>query len=237
MNLAYTLSNGGPLVKKYKIAATVGYAGIPLLDASTATAGVRNATTTSLANCIGLGLDTATYTTTQSASMVEGVVSVVINPDAVIKARMSGSATEGTQLGVTTNSSASAGGTVVTITSGDAAPNSPSMVDGTAIALSGNNVNLLRTISSVAATTATVTVPFPLAIAVNDTFVLIPWSPAHASAITAILTTNLYEVRGDSDSTGDAAINCVDLQIDSALPRTNSFLHFLFRDHVLKDST
>ena len=102
MNYGMLLSGAAPVIKRYKIGASVGVAGIPLLDISTGTGGVRVATTTSLANCIGLGLDTATYSTVQAAT--EGVVSVVINPDAIIRARLSGAATDGTQLVTTTNS-------------------------------------------------------------------------------------------------------------------------------------
>ena len=240
MNLAYVISGGAPLIKRYKIGATVSNAGIPLLDQSTATGGVRNATTTSAANAIGVAADTATYTTTQTTTMIEGVVSVIINPDAVYRARMSGAAAEGTQLLLTTNLTASSGGTLITITTGDPVPNSPTMLDGMAFCVTGNNGGLSRVITAVTATTATVVVPFPNAIAVSDTFVLVPWSPANfpAGAVaTAVLSTLLTEVRADADASGDAAINAVDVEFDNANARRNSYLHLLLRDHVLNLST
>ena len=240
MNLGYMLSGGAPVIKKYKVGATVSNVGVPLLDTSTATAGVRVATVTSLANAIGVSQDTATYTTTQATTMVEGVISCIINPDAVWRAKLSGGAAEGTQLLVTTNSVASSGGTLITITTGDADPSSPTMLDGQAYGLAGNNVALTRTITAVAATTATVVVPFPRAVAVSDTYLLIPFVGASFPAggvASCVLTTNLYEVRANSDNTGDAAINVVDVEIQTGDPRGRSFLHMLLRDHVLNIST
>jgi hypothetical protein len=172
--------------------------------------------------------------------MTEGVISCIINPDAVWRAKLSGAATEGTLLLVTTNSVASSGGTLITITTGDAVPNSPTMLDGQAYGLAGNNVALTRTITTVDATSATVTVPFPRACAVSDTYLLLPFVGASfpaGSVASCVLTTNLYEVRANSDNTGDAAINVVDVEIQTGDPRGHSFLHMLLRDHILNLST
>ena len=235
MKVGYILSGGAAVIKRYKVGATA-IAGIPVLDADTATAGIKNATTTSLADAVGVTVDAATYTTTQAADMVEGVVSVVINPDAVLKALMVSAATGNTQLNITTNSVASAAGTVITITTGDPVPNGSGveMADGTAICVSGSNVGITRTITSTDATTATVTVPFPYDLAAGDTFVLIPWNAPgpNGSAMTADLTTDLTAVRGDADAASGGLIAVVDLDFDRSLPRTNSHLHFLLKDHV-----
>ena len=95
MQIGYFLSGAAPRMKKLKIGATIATAGIPLIVDSTNDYGEAIAcTTTSMADCLGLGLDTATYTTTQSATMVEGLVTCVINPDLVIKALMSQGATD-----------------------------------------------------------------------------------------------------------------------------------------------
>ena len=238
MNVAYILSGGGAVVKRYKVGASA-IAGIPVLDTNTATAGIKNATTTSLADAVGVTIDASTYTTTQATNMIEGVASVVINPDAVLKALMVSAATGNTQLNLTTNSAASTAGTVITITTGDPVPNSPEMLDGTVIGVSGNNVGLTRVITSTDATTATVTVPFPYTIAAGDTFVLVPWNAPgpNGTAMTADLTTDLTAVRADADAASGAIIGVVDLDFDRSLPRTNSFLHLLLKDHVFGTNT
>ena len=233
-NFAYTLNGGAPLLKRHKVGVTVA-AGIGVLERSGA--GIAAQTTTSLADAVGVTVDAATYTTTQSASMIEGVATVVINPDAVYKSLMVSAATGNTQLNLTTNSAASAGGTVVTITTGDAAPNSPEMAGGLAYCVSGANVGLSRVITSTGATSATVTVPFPQAIAVGDTFILIPWSVPGVSDVTAVFDTATVNVRGDQDAASDASIQVIDVQIDSGFPRSQSYLLWMLGDHILKDRT
>lgn len=238
MNLQNTLSGGASVMKRYKINATVATGGIPLLRGATSNAGVINATTTSLADFVGVSVDAATYTTTQAADMIEGVVSVIINPDAVWRALMTSSATSA-QLNIVTNSVAETAGTVVTITTGDAAPNSPTMLDGTMLCVAGANYGLTRNITSVAATTATATVPFPQDIAASSVWILVPFQPAQtgASAVTVDLVTNLRDVRADADAAGGGAIEVVDVEFDTgsqARARQNSYLHFLAADHFLK---
>ncbi len=181
-NLGYLLGGGAPVIKKYMVAAgtpdfTV--AGCPAIDAATTAAGVAPMAAGTLASYIGLSLDTATYTTTQATVLSDGpgVISLVVNTDPVIRLRMSGSTTAGTALPTITNSAASSGGTAVTITTGDIVPNSPTMLDGTLICLTGSNAGLRRKITTVSATVFTVLVPFPYAIASGDTFTAVPYFP------------------------------------------------------------
>lgn len=187
-NLGYLLGGGGPVIKKYMVAAgtpdfTV--AGCPAIASATTTAGVAPMAAGTLAEYVGLSLDTATYTTTQATVRTDGpgVISLVVNADPVIRLRMSGSTTAGTALPLVTNSAASAGGTAVTITTGDIVPNSPTMLDGTIICLSGSNVGLRRKITTVSATVFTVVVPFPYAIASGDTFTAVPYFPGAATIV------------------------------------------------------
>lgn len=234
MNVAGFLSGGAAVMKRHKVGASAA-AGIPVLERSTA--GIANATTTSMADAVGLTVDAATYTTTQATNMVEGVATVIINPDAIVKAKMVSAATGNTQLNLTTNSAADTTGLTVTITSGDAAPNSPEMAGGTAIGVSGNNKGVSRVITSTGATTAVVTVPFPYTIAAGDTFVLVPWSVPGVSTNSATLTTDLTAVRGDQAGTGTALLTVVDLSIDSELVRSNSYLEFLIQDNMYGQTT
>ena len=181
-NLGYLLGGGAPVVKKYMVAAgtpdfTV--AGAPAIPSATGTAGVAPMTVGTINGYVGLSLDTAVYTTSQATVLADGpgVVSLVVNADPVIRLRMSGTAAAGGLLPTITNSVASAGGTAVTITTGDIVPNSPTMLDGTIICLTGSNAGLRRKITTVSATVFTVVVPFPYAIAASDTFTAVPYFP------------------------------------------------------------
>lgn len=243
--LAHTLSGGAPIIKKFK--AGTGFtattqAGIGVIVSSTGVGGVLPCTTTSQTDTVGHSLDTTTYTTTQATTMVEGVVSVVVNPDGVFSYLMSGTAASGGALNLTTNSAASTGGTLITITTGDVAPNSPTMLDGVAYGISGNNMGLSRKITTVAATTATLLVPFPFTIAVGDTFILSPFNVGGLSSLggtCGTLTTTLEQVRGDLASTTAAtALRHLDVFVDyQGAPRTNSTLLAMANDHIYGQAT
>ena len=185
-NLGYILSGAGPVIKKFKVGATPDFAvaGAPAVVAATTDAGVVPVTAGTVGLTVGLALDTSTYTTTQATVAASGdaQVSVVVNPDAVVRFRISGGATPGTALTYITNLTASSGGTAITITTGDVVPNSPTVLDGTAICISGANVGQRRRITTVSATVATVLVPFPYAIAVGDRFVVLPYFPGGITA-------------------------------------------------------
>jgi len=112
-------------------------AGIPVLQVADGTAGLATGTVTSAANAVGTTLDTSTaYSTTQADILAngEGLVTVIVNPDAVYRLHASNGATAGTALVATTNITASAGGTVITKTGaaglGDPDVNSPPWTRG-----------------------------------------------------------------------------------------------------------
>ena len=189
-NLGYVLGGGGPVIKKFFVdAGTPDFtvAGAPAIASLTSEAGVAPGAAGAIGGAmwVGLSLDTAVYTTSQATIQTDGpgVISLVINPDAVIRYRMSGDGTAGTALPLVTNSAASAGGTAVTITTGDIVPNSPTMVDGTIICLTGSNVGIRRKITTVSATVFTVLVPFPYAIASGDTFTAVPYFPGAGTVV------------------------------------------------------
>lgn len=174
MNFAWDYGTGTPHLLKAKISATFATAGLYATVTADGGAGVVVGLRTTVADQVGVAIDTGTYSTTQGD--VEGVVTLVTNPLGVFKLRARSGTTAGGDLDVTTNTTASAAGTVITITTGDPAPNSPTMDEGTAVCVSGANVGQTRKITSVAATTATVTVPFLNDIAVGDQFILVPWA-------------------------------------------------------------
>lgn len=238
--LAYTFSSCSPLIKKFK--AGTGFTattspGIQVLVSSTGVGGVLPCTTTGGVDVIGHSLDTTTYTVTQSTTMVEGVVSVITNPDGVFSYLMSGTAASGGALNLTTNSAASSAGTLITITTGDVAPNSPTMLDGVAYCVKGNNVGLSRKITTVAATTATLLVPFPFTIAAGDQFILSPFNIGGLSSLggtNGTLTTTLEQIRGDiASTTTGCTLRHLDVQIDyQGAPTTSSTVQSIPMDMV-----
>lgn len=229
MEISSHLAGGASLLKKLKLGAAVANPGVPVIGGAGTSLGVIIATATSFANAYGLAIDQATYSSTQGA--VEGIVTVDVRPDAVLKARISGGATDGTAIATVTNTSASAGGTVIT-----AAVGTHDIDGGTAYCISGNNVGLSRSITAYSSNTSvTVTVPFPRAIAVGDVFILVPWNTAGTGAdgadgCSALQgTTLIKEARQDIASGTGGAVSVTDLEFHES---GDSYVYFLLNDHV-----
>lgn len=238
MNLAYLLSGGAPVIKRYKSASTFttagGYATVTAADG----AGVVLGLATTAADQVGLTLDTTTYSATQGDA--EAVVSVLVNPDAVLRIRMGRTATAGTQLQVTTNSAAETAGTVITITTGDDAPNNTEKDEGTIACVSGANRGQSRKITSTSATAYTVTVPFLNDIASGDQFIAVPWTPADVAGDNINLTTTLTEGRQDIAVGTGADLRIFDLEFDFSSvtdARRKSYVYALFDDHLYRETT
>lgn len=230
------LAGGAGVHRRYKIAATIANAGIPAIAATDAV-GLRPATTTSFADSPGLILDTGTYSASQGATHAEGLVTVSVRPDLVIKALMSGGATEGTALTVLANTVASTDGLTIT----DADVGTADMVSGTVWGLSGANVGQSRVITTHnSATDFAVTVAFLNDIAVGDEFLFCPWSMVgtggggidgvgHVQATTLFTQANAAIASG----TGGAAV-VVDLELNG---RTDSAVLFILQDHQFNVAT
>lgn len=255
MDMAYSLGAKAPMVKKFVMGATVSYAGTPILAATAGNPGCAQATTTAAAKMLGCNLDLTTamgdpngnklgappiaYSTTQLTGGNAGideqvVVTVVINPDAVWKAKLSGAAAEDTALPLQLNTTTSTGGTVVTT---GAAWNSPTYVDGIVWGFDGANAALFRKLTSAGGTSGTVTVPFPNTIAIGDNFLRAPAWPGTTQTVT--LTTNLFEVRTDvAVATNTAALRCVELLLrDTGLDGRNaSYTYVISADHAFANT-
>ena len=230
MQSAYHLCGGAPVLKKYKLGAAQADAGIVMIGGAGASLGVIPSTTTSFDAAYGLAIDEGTYSTTQGAE--EGMVTIDIRPDLVIKALMSGGATENTALTVLQSTSASAGGTVVT----DADTGSADMDGGTVWCLSGNNVGHSRSITAHSGSTSiTVTVPFPRAIATTDEYLFCPYNMAGTGAGGAdgagfLQTSTLFTQADASIACGTGGkVAVVDLELNG---RSNSYVLFTLRGHV-----
>ena len=230
--LAAMYYGGAAHLQKLKLGAAQVDPGIIMIGGAGTSVGVIP-TTTTLATTVpayGLGIDEGVYSTTQGDA--EGLVTVDTNPNLVIKALMSGAATEGTTLTRLINTSASAGGTVVTDT--DVSAND--MDGGLVVCIAGNNVGLSRSITSMTASVSvTVTVPFPRAIAVSDEFFMLPYNFAGTGAAGAdgpgwVQTTTLFTQADASIASGaGVAASIVDLELNGL---TDSYVLFVLRSHT-----
>ena len=207
-----TLSGAAYRIRKFKVGATV-TKGTLVAPYSNRYGEVIPCTTTAFADTTGLAISTATYSTTQSDD--EGVVQVITNPDLVIRAKVWGEAAAAafTVGNLLTNTSLSAGGTIVT-----SAIANDNEQGGTLFCLSGANKGQSRRITDQtnAANTTTVTVPFNSAIAVGDTFLSLPFAIG-TNGMAVTLTTNLQHVRADVavDAGQDVAIHDIYVSTDS----------------------
>lgn len=234
MQISGHLSGGAVLLKKYKLGAAIANPGVIAMAGITTAVGAIPVTTTSFASAVGLTQDQATYSASQGA--VEGIVTVNVRPDAIIRARMCGGATDGTVMATYTNTSASAGGTVLT-----AAVGTYDIDGGMMWCISGNNVGLSRSVTAYSSNaSATVTVPFPRAIAVGDVFMIIPWNMigtgADGSDGNGFLqaTTSLTEANAQIASGTGGEVSVVDLELNGA---GDSYVQFKLRFHVHDSDT
>lgn len=231
MRFAYTWSGAAPHVKKYQVAASSTVIGVPKLIPAANGAGVAVATTTSLADMVGVTLDTATYVTAQQTdgTSAERLVSLIVNPDAVYWALMSQGATLGTALTLRAVTTASTDGLAVTTAESWA---SPQYDEGVVWGYDGANAGQARKITSTSSTVGTVTVPFDYDTVVGDNFIRAPWWPPQT--LTMQLTTNLDGADASIAVATGAEAKAVELVLGDQTNegRTNSWVLWVPTDHV-----
>ena len=238
MEFAFDLSGGAvPILRRYQVSATNTVIGVPYLKVAANGSGVAKATTTAAADFVGVNVDAAgTYATAQNSDGSDNaaITTLIINPLAVYKARLSGGATDGTALTAQTITTASTDGLSVVTSGFDS--NSPDMDEGIVWGYSGANAGKARKITSTSANDATITVAFPHDIAVGDKFLFAAVSPL--STITAQLTTNLTEIDATAAISGDATIVVVEMMLkDEAFEGDKtSYALIQFVDHLLNGS-
>ena len=179
-----------------------------------------------------MNLDTAVYSTTQGtgSSSAERLVSVIINPDAILRARMSGGATEGTALAQHVVTAQDTAGT--TITTGTVW-NNPDMDEGVAWCYSGANVGQARKIVDADGTTATLLIPFDRTIEIGDVFLRAPYALMQGYAVQ--LTTNFYEADASIVVDTGAGFKVIDWELNdlSNDGTLKSYIEMLPTDHWL----
>lgn len=237
MDYAYNLYGTAPLIKKYQVGEDMATAGVPVLIGGAGNEGLALASTTAAADLVGITLDTATLVTAQQTDNSDpaATVTVIIQPGAVYKARLSGGATSGTALAQHTVTTASTDG--LTVTTSGSTWNSPSYDEGVVWGYAGANAKVARKITSVAANAATVTVAFPIDIAVGDTFLRAPFvgSPVGMEDQFVQLTTTLDEINtAVTIDTDNNNFRIVDLHLldSSEEGNLNSFANVIAFDSV-----
>lgn len=232
MEFSGLMGSSTPIIKKYKASAAQAAGTLVLRSAANASGQFSTSTTTSFADCLGYCLDngerfgaTRPYSTTQGA--VEGVFSIIINPDVILRAKMVTGATGTAITGDTVVTAVTNGLTVV----GGTSVASPDMDEGILWFTSGANNGLSRKITSTSSVTATVIVPFPYTSAVGDTYC---YAGLNVGLTGVTLTTDLQNVRADIAIATGGAASILELYLDTA---TNSFVEISPMDHVFGVST
>lgn len=231
MEYAYSLTgNSAPVMKKYQVAANT-IAGIPLLIPAAGGAGLATSTTTSAANMVGVTLDSATYVTAQQTdgSSAEREVTMIVNPDAVWRMKLSGGATENTALTLLPVTTLSSTGLVVTTAS---AWDSPTFDEGVTWGYDGANGGSFRKVTSVSGTAGTVTVAFDQDTVVGDNFLRAPYWPCQSVAIQ--LSTLLTQADASIAVATGAEFVPVELDLRDITDQgqTNSYVYAIPGDHV-----
>ncbi len=227
------ISSSTPVMKKYKSSATTLVAGIiGLRSAANAAGQVSVSTTTSFGDAVGFILDqgekfgaTTSYSTTQGA--VEGVVTLICNPDMILRAQM---VTGATGTSITQDTVATAVSNGLTVVGGTSVA-SPDMDEGLIWFTSGANVGESRKITSTSTVTATVLVPFPRASAVGDTFL---YAGVNLGLTGVTLTTDLKNVRADIAIATGASATVWDVELGGA---SDSYVHLVLGDQVWTNAT
>ena len=236
MEVIKYLSGGAAFRAKYQVAVTHSVAGIHTLMVADGTAGLAIGTVTSAADMVGITLDTATYVTAQQTdgSTAERQVLVDIRPDAVIKARLSGTTAAGGALVPVAVTTATTDGLDVTTAS---AWNSPSYDEGTAFAYTGVNAGQIRKLTAVGATSGTVTVAFEGDHQVGDQFIRFPFFPMDVGSASLTLCTELTEVRANVAIAATSACEFQPIELLAGTVAnegtTKSFVLFTPKDHIL----
>ena len=228
-------SGGAPVIKKYQVAQTVSVANSPLLASTGAEPGLDAPTTTNLADWVGLCLDTATYVTAQQTdgTKAERTVSCVINPDIIVKARLSGSGTAGAALTRYDITTATTDG--LDVTTGDDFSGT-TRDSGSVWGYTGANAGQLRKITAVSTTAITVVVAFENDHQVGDEFLVAPVSPMEIDTVTVTLTSDFTEIDCSvATATNTARLQCIELLARGFADNgtTNSWGLFVPSDHFL----
>jgi hypothetical protein len=229
------LSGAGPYVKRYMAGTTMGTAGIPLLGAIAATTDLGSvepmAASTAVTEGSMVGLLMSTTGTISDTGMTNDdiFVEVLVNPDLVYGARANNGTTSGTALTPVV--------ATVADTTGAAATVLTTIDDGALIGVTGGNVGEMRRCDD---TAGSVSINFPNAIAIDDTFITIcgfPCGVIGTNFISYDLTTDLTEVVATTAVTDMDNFATLDIKFDVTDPTNRTEYQLVANNHLFGSST
>ena len=238
MELAYTLSGGAPVIKRYMAGTTMSTAGIPVLgavDAATDLGSIEPIGASAAVNTgsqVGLLIDTTgTVAATGITDSDDLFGSVIINPDAVLRAKANNGTTSDTALATTAATSDDSTG--VTITGATTFDN------GAVWGYTGNNVGEFRRCDD---TAGSVSINFPNGILTTDTYVAVhgfPCSVELTSWECYDLTTDLTQIVAQTAVVDTNNFATVDMEMKAADDdgTSNSFYHLIANNHLFGSSS
>jgi len=233
-----TLSGGAPVIKRYMAGTTISNAGIPLLgavDAATDLGSVEPIGASAAVNAgsqVGLGLDTSgTVAATGITDSDDLFVSVIINPDLIIRGKMNNGTTSDTALATTAATAADTTG--VTITGATTFDN------GAVWGYTGNNVGRFRRCDD---TAGSLSINFESGILTTDTYVAVHGFPCSVELTNwecYDLTTDLTQVIAQTAVTDTDNFATVDMEMRDATEEgtTNSYYHLIQNNHLFGSSS
>lgn len=229
MEFAYDLSGTSTaFVKKYQVAATNTVLGVPYLKwATSGGTGIVLGTTTGAAEAIGVNIDTAgTYVTAQQSdnSDTARLTSIIVNPHAVYRTLISGSASDGAALTLFT--AVSGGSDGLTIVTDNANVASPDTDETLVYCISGANAGKQNKVTTASSATWTFIRAWPNDVGAGDTFISSMVLPTNTKAVT--LNTSLTQMRGDLATAG-AVYNVIEVAFGD---RTSTYAFLEFGDHT-----
>jgi hypothetical protein len=235
MEFGYNLgSNSTPLVRKYQVGASFVAAGTLAKVAAGNGYGVIPTTTTACANALGLGLEAVTVLTAQQSdgSDPSRLVSVIINPDAVIKARCSGSSTVGTAITDYAETSGDTAGVTIT------AAGLVSADEGMVICSSGANAGAMRENITGSSGSAAVGVAFKNDIAIGDRFFTLPFSTLKANTVKLVATALTEVDQSAAVATNEVAYQPIEVKLPAAIGEilTDTYVMLVATDHLYASS-
>lgn len=238
MELAYMLGGGAPVIKRYMAGTTISTAGIPVLgavDAATDLASVEPTGASAVVNTgsqVGLCIDTSgTVGATGVTDSNDLFVSVIINPDAVLRGRANNGTTSGTALATTAPTSAdSTGATLTGATTFD---------NGAVWGYTGTNVGHFRRSDD---TGGSLSINLVNGTATTDTYIAVHGFPCSVELTDFEcfdLTTDLTEVIAQTAVTDKNNYATVDMEMrDSSEDGVNtSYYHLIANNHLFGSSS
>lgn len=234
MEFAYSLDgNSAPVLKRYQVAATNTVLGRYYVKSDDGSVGIILGSTTNATDFIGVNVDAAgTYAAAQNSDGTDNAkyTTLIVNPLAVYRARLSGGATDGTALTARTVTTASTDGLTVTHSAFDSS--SPDMDEGVIWGYSGANAGVYRKITGTAATATTVILAFPRDDAVGDQYLVAPIYPTRS--IVAQTTTNNTEIDATAAIATDVECAVVEMLLNdiSGSGLTQSYAYIQFADNL-----